>query len=46
MEKYNPLHVALSNEAAKYLRDLDIALIGYDYQSFERNGAVNNIEFL
>ncbi len=41
MEKYNPLHVALSNEAAKYLRDLDIALIGYDYQSFERNGAVN-----
>lgn len=41
MEKYNPLHVALSNEAAKYLRDLDIVLIGYDYQSFERNGAVN-----
>lgn len=41
MEKYNPKHVALSNEAAKYLRDLGIKLIGYDYQSFERNGAVD-----
>lgn len=41
MEKYNPNHVALSEEAAKYLRDLKIKLIGYDYQSFERNGEVN-----
>lgn len=41
MEKYNPKHVALSEEAAKYLRDLGIKLIGYDYQSFERNGEVN-----
>ena len=41
MEKYNPNHVALSIEAAKYLRDLGIKLIGYDYQSFERNGEVN-----
>lgn len=41
MEKYNPNHVALSKEAAEYLRDLGIKLIGYDYQSFERNGAVD-----
>lgn len=41
MEKYNPNHVALSKEAAEYLRDLDILLIGYDYQSFERNGTVD-----
>ena len=41
MEKYNPKHVALSSEAAIYLRDLGIKLIGYDYQSFERNGEVN-----
>lgn len=41
MEKYNPKHVALSNDAAIYLRDLGIKLIGYDYQSFERNGAVD-----
>ena len=41
MEKYNPNHVALSIEAAEYLRDLGIILIGYDYQSFERNGEVN-----
>ncbi len=41
MEKYNPKHVALSNDGAKYLRDLGIKLIGYDYQSFERNGQVD-----
>ena len=41
MEKYNPTHVALSTDAAEYLRDLEIKLIGYDYQSFERNGEVN-----
>lgn len=41
MEKYNPKHVALSIKAAEYLRDLGIKLIGYDYQSFERNGAVD-----
>lgn len=40
MEKYNPNHVALSIEAAEYLRNLGIKLIGYDYQSFERNGEV------
>ena len=41
MEKYNPNHVALSKKSAEYLRDLGIKLIGYDYQSFERNGAVD-----
>ncbi len=41
MEKYNPKHVALSKSAAEYLRDLGIKLIGYDYQSFERNGDVD-----
>lgn len=40
MEKYNPNHIALSEESAIYLRDLGIKLIGYDYQSFERNGEV------
>lgn len=42
MEKYNPDHIALSEEAAKYLRDIGVQLIGFDYQSFERNGE-NNI---
>lgn len=41
MEKYNPKHVALSVDAAKYLKDLGIQLIGYDYQSFEREGKVD-----
>lgn len=41
MEKYNPNHVALSMDAAIYLRNLGIKLIGYDYQSFERNGAID-----
>ena len=40
MEEYNPKHIALSEEGAIYLRDLGIKLIGYDYQSFERNGNV------
>jgi len=38
MIKYNPHHVDLSVEAAKYLKDFGIILIGYDYQSFERGG--------
>ena len=40
MEKYNPKHIALSKDSAIYLRDLGIKLIGFDYQSFERNGDV------
>lgn len=38
MEKYNPEHVALSPSAAKYLADKGIYTLGYDYQSFEREG--------
>jgi arylformamidase len=41
MEKYNPKHIALSEDGANYLRNLGIQLIGYDYQSFERDGGVN-----
>jgi arylformamidase len=41
MEKYNPKHIALSEDGANYLRNLGIKLIGYDYQSFERDGGVN-----
>lgn len=41
MEKYNPKHIDLSKESAIYLRDLGIQLIGYDYQSFERDGKVD-----
>ena len=40
MEKYNPKHIVLSKDSAVYLRDLGIKLIGFDYQSFERNGDV------
>jgi arylformamidase len=38
LKKYNPNHVALSLEAAKYLIQKEIKTIGYDYQSFERQG--------
>lgn len=38
MEKYNPKHVAMTEEGAKYLVDKGVTTIGYDYQSFERNG--------
>lgn len=39
MEKYNPNHVALSVEAAKYLLKKGVTTVGFDYQSFERDGA-------
>lgn len=38
MKKYNPKHVAMTADAAAYLVELGIETIGYDYQSFERNG--------
>jgi arylformamidase len=38
LKKYNPRHVALSVEAAKYLVKKGVKTIGYDYQSFEREG--------
>jgi len=38
MKKYNPKHVAMTPEAAEYLIGKGITTVGYDYQSFERNG--------
>jgi len=38
MERYNPNHVAMDESAAKYLVGLGITTLGYDYQSFEREG--------
>ncbi|MGV8086150.1 MAG: cyclase family protein [Candidatus Woesearchaeota archaeon] len=40
MEKYNPYHVALSIDATQYLIDKGVKVIGYDYQSFERDGRI------
>lgn len=39
MEKYNPHHVALSPEGGQYLIDKGVTTLGFDYQSFERDGA-------
>jgi len=38
MERYNPKHVAMNAKAARYLISQGITTIGYDYQSFEREG--------
>ncbi len=38
MQSYNPTHVALSVEAAEFLVSKGITTLGYDYQSFEREG--------
>lgn len=38
MEKYNPLHVCLSLEAAEHIIKQGVLTLGYDYQSFEREG--------
>lgn len=40
MEKYNPDHVAMTESAARYFLDHGVTTLGYDYQSFERGGAV------
>ncbi len=39
METYNPNHVALRQDAARRLGSLGVSLVGFDYQSFERDGA-------
>ncbi len=39
MEEYNPHHVAMTPAAAHYLIGQGVTTIGYDYQSFERDGA-------
>ena len=38
MKAYNPRHVAMSVDAADYLIAKGVTTIGYDYQSFEREG--------
>lgn len=38
LEKYNPEHVELSPEAAEFLLSAGVKTLGYDYQSFERDG--------
>lgn len=38
LTKYNPNHVAMTVDSAKYLVKKGITTIGYDYQSFEREG--------
>jgi arylformamidase len=41
MERYDPLHIALSPDGAQYLIDEGVTVLGYDYQSFEREGRVD-----
>lgn len=38
MQQYNPNHVALTVDAARYLLEQGVTTVGYDYQSFERDG--------
>ena len=38
MKVYNPMHVAMSEDAAHYLLDSSVYTVGFDYQSFERDG--------
>lgn len=38
MQAYNPKHVAMRVDAADYLVQKGVTTLGYDYQSFERQG--------
>jgi arylformamidase len=38
MHAYNPKHVAITVAAAEYLVQMGVTTLGYDYQSFEREG--------
>ncbi len=38
MTSYNPLHIAMSPDAARYLLNKSVYTVGFDYQSFERDG--------
>lgn len=38
MKKYNPKHVAMTEAAAQYLLEQGVTTVGFDYQSFEREG--------
>lgn len=40
MVKYNPNHIAMTVAAARYFVDHGVTTLGYDYQSFERSGAI------
>jgi len=40
MEKYNPRHISLDKAAAEHLISQGVTTLGYDYQSFERNGEI------
>ena len=37
--EYNPQHVDIDPDAARYLVEQGVHTVGYDYQSFERGGA-------
>src|SRR4030095_6885265 len=39
MEAYNPRHVAMTVEAAEYCIQQGVTTLGFDYQSFERDGS-------
>ena len=38
MTSYNPDHIAMTADAAQYLMNQGVYTIGFDYQSFERDG--------
>jgi len=38
MKSYNPKHAAMAIETADYLIEKGVTTLGYDYQSFERDG--------
>ncbi len=38
MIAFNPNHIAMDESAAKYLVGIGVQTLGYDYQSFERDG--------
>ena len=38
MKSFNPMHIAMSQEAAKYLVSLGVYTVGFDYQTVEREG--------
>ncbi len=41
MTAYNPKHIVLSVKGAEYLAERGVTTLGYDYQSFERDGKNN-----
>lgn len=39
LQSYNPQHVSLDSSAARFLVQKGVETVGYDYQSFEQEGA-------